>query len=328
MLLPYCYWKRYGDTAFLKKFYPVMRGYAEFMIANTGHKSKKAAKENPYDQYVYEKGMHLGEWLEPEEFQDKIAGHSALHTEEATAYLHYTMRCMAEAALALRKAEDAARYSEYAEGAKKAYRYLFLRSGAPDTDRQAKLVRPLALGLAEGDEELKKALEDRLAQAVERREYRIATGFLSTPFVLGTLTKAGRVDLAYKMPENEQCPGWLYEVDQGATTIWEDWEKKLSQNHYSPGAVCQWLFDTAAGIRVDGENRFVIRPIPGGSLTWAEASYHSIYGEVRSRWERTGKVLTLRVTIPANTFGRVVLPDRTTHQCIAGEYAFTWKQAE
>jgi len=267
VLLPYRYWKRYGDRSFLEEFYPVMRGLAEFMIAGTGHKSKKAAKENPYNQYVYEKGMHLGEWLEPEEFQDKIAaGHSALHTEEATAYLHYTMRHMAEVAQALGKTEDTARYAEYAEGAKKAYHHLFLQNGAPDTDRQAKLVRPLALGLAEGDEEIKKALEARLIQAVERREYRIATGFLSTPFVLGTLTKAGQVDLAYKMLENEQCPGWLYEMNQGATTIWEDWEGKLSQNHYSPGAVCQWLFDTAAGIRVDGENRFVIRPIPGGTL--------------------------------------------------------------
>lgn len=88
----------------MEKFYPVMRGFAEFMIANTGHKSKKAAKETTYNKYVYEKGMHLGEWLESEEFQDKIAaGHSALHTEEATAYLHYTMRHMVEAAQALGK---------------------------------------------------------------------------------------------------------------------------------------------------------------------------------------------------------------------------------
>lgn len=204
VLLPYRYWKRYGDRSFLEKFYPVMRGFAEFMIANTGHKSKKAAKETTYNKYVYEKGMHLGEWLEPEEFQDKIAaGHSALHTEEATAYLHYTMRHMVEAAQALGKTADAARYAEYAEGAKKAYNHLFLKNGALDTDRQAKLVRPLALGLASDDEAVRKALEARLVQAVERREYRIATGFLSTPFVLGTLTKAGRVDLAYKMLENE-----------------------------------------------------------------------------------------------------------------------------
>lgn len=187
-------------------------------------------------------------------------------------------------------------------------------------------MRPLALGHAEGDEALKKALEDRLAQAVEHREYRIATGFLSTPFILHTLAEAGRADLAYKMLENEQCPGWLYEVDQGATTIWENWEGTLSQNHYSPGAVCQWLFGSVAGICPDGENRFVICPIPGGSLTWAEASYHSIYGKVRSRWERTGKVLTLRVTIPANTSAGLVLPDGTTQLCAAGEHYFTWEQ--
>ena len=79
----------------------------------------------------------------------------------------------------------------------------------------------------------------------------------------------GRADLAYRMLENEKQPGWLYEVKQGATTIWENWEGSASHNHYSPGAVCQWLFDTVAGIVPDGENHFVIRPVPGGDMTWA-----------------------------------------------------------
>lgn len=46
--------------------------------------------------------------------------------------------------------------------------------------------------------------------------------------------------------------------NRGATTVWEDWEGTVSHNHYSPSAVCQWLFDTAAGIRVEGENHFVL----------------------------------------------------------------------
>lgn len=90
---------------------------------------------------------------------------------------------------------------------------MFFSEGAPDTDRQAKLVRPLALGLLE--ESQKKAAQKRLARAVENRQYRIGTGFLSTPFILPVLTEAGYAKLAYKMLENRQAPGWLYEVEQG-----------------------------------------------------------------------------------------------------------------
>ena len=130
------------------------------------------------------------------------------------------------------------------------------------------------------------------------------------------------------MLENEQCPGWLYQVNRGATTNWESWEGYTgyqgtgSYNHYSPGAVCQWLFDTCAGIRVDGENRFSIAPVPGGSLTHAEASYLSSYGKVSSRWERTEKGVRYTVDIPANCTAEIILPDGRQEQVEAGEYVY------
>lgn len=322
VLVPYRYWKRYGDTEILRENYETMRKYAMYMISRTGHKDKKAAKTNPYNKYIYEKGFHLGEWLEPEEFQEKIAaGHAALHTEEATAYLHYTMDCMAEIAHVLEKEEDEKLFVEYADGAARAYDYLFLQSGTIDTDRQAKLVRPLGLGLLSGEK--KASVQKRLLKAVEKRQYCIGTGFLSTPFVLPVLTEAGFVEAAYKMLENEQAPGWLAEVNAGATTIWEDWEGNVSHNHYSPGAVCQWLFDTVAGIRVEGENYFSITPVPGGSLTEARAQYRSIYGTVRVCWKKQeNSSVTYEIVIPANTTATLFLADGTRKELEPGSYVF------
>ena len=327
ILIPYRYWKRYGDEQQLRDSYDSMKAAAMFMIQNTGHKDKKAAKANPYNRYVYEKGMHLGEWLEPKEFQEEISAKSRpSHPEECTAYLHYSMEHMAEVADFLGKKEDKALFREYADGAKKAYQWLFLCDGAPDTDRQAKLVRPLAFCLADGKR--KEAVENRLAQAIVNREYKIATGFLSTPFLLGTLTDMGRADLAYKVLENEECPGWLYQVNHGATTNWESWEGFTgyqgtgSYNHYSPGTVCQWLFDTVAGIRVDGENHFVIAPIPGGTLSYAGGSYRSLYGEVKSRWEKTDSSVRFEIEIPANCTAEIRLPDGRTEKVCAGRFEY------
>ena len=127
------------------------------------------------------------------------------------------------------------------------------------------------------------------------------------------------------MLENEQAPGWLYEVNANATTIWEDWEGKVSLNHYSPGAVCSWLFDTVCGIRVAGENHFRIAPVPGGSLTFAEAKYTSLYGTVRSRWEKTANGFCLALDIPANTSAEIHLPGGKTCALNAGTYRFEWQ---
>lgn len=327
ILIPYRYWKRYGDEQQLRACYDMMKAAAMFMIHNTGHKDRRQAKANPYNRYVYEKGMHLGEWLEPKEFQEEISAKSRpSHPEECTAYLHFSMKHMTEVAHVLGHSADEKLFREYAHGARQAYQWMFLRQGAPDTDRQAKLVRPLAFGLAEGATE--KALEDRLVRAVEHRAYKVGTGFLSTPFLLSTLTGMGRPDLAYKVLENEECPGWLYQVEHGATTNWESWEGYTgyqgtgSYNHYSPGAVCQWLFDTCAGIRVEGENHFILAPIPGGTLTQAEARYLSPYGRVESRWEKVDGSTRFTFSVPANCTADIHLPDGRTETVCAGRYTY------
>lgn len=109
----------------------------------------------------------------------------------------------------------------------------------------------------------------------------LGTGFLSTPLILDVLAK---IDLsyAYRLLENEEMPGWIYMPKMGATTIRESWEGTearggvASLDHYSKGAVCEWLFNSMCGIIVDGENHFVIKPQPGGSFSFANAEYKSV----------------------------------------------------
>ena len=313
-LVPWRYYLRYGDQQALKNSWPLIEKYADYLLGHLGLTDKKAGKANPDNAFTYEKGVHLGEWLEPEEFRDKVYGTKAKHPEECTAYLYYSINTISKIAKLLGK--PTAAYDSCAEGAKKAY----LRFAELDTDRQAKLVRPLALGLLDG--ETKEKAQRRLKKAVENYRYRVGTGFLSTPFLLPVLTESGNAETAYKMLENTEKPGWLGEVLDGATTIWENWEGDLSQNHYSPGAVCQWLFDTCAGIRLEGENHFIIAPVPGGTLTHAEASYLSPYGEVESRWEKTETGIHYTIAIPSNCTAEIRLPGRETVQATSGSYTF------
>lgn len=330
IFIPYRLYQMYGDETFLRRCYPSMRAFAEFSI-------RRAAKtfitrwfrKNPYKKYTYDCFQHFGEWLEPKGVEpgNFIINSSLPRPEEATAYFHYQMRCMSEAAEILGLEADRARYAEYADGAKKAYNYLFVKDGAIDTDRQAKLVRPLALGLLEGEAKL--TVEHRLEQAWARNEWKIGTGFLSTPFILPVLTAADRLDAAFKVLENEECPGWLYEPKHGATTIWESWEgydpeghPKASHNHYAFGAVCEWLFDTVAGIRVAGENEFRIAPRFGGSLTYGGASYRSVFGEVTSSWALDNGSFRLKVTMPCNCTASVVMPNGEIHIIESGLHVF------
>ena len=180
-----------------------------------------------------------------------------------------------------------------------------------DTDRQAKLVRPLHLNLL--TEQQAEYAKQRLLKALDNYGWRLGTGFLSTPFILDVLTNMD-IEYAYRLLENEELPGWLCMPKLGATTIWENWEgpntdKPASLNHYSKGAVCRWLFDTTCGIHVDGENHFTIAPQPGGQFTHATASYQSIYGLVESGWKKTETGFVFTVAVPVNCTASIHLPN-------------------
>ena len=301
-MIPWRYYLRYGDKQVLESAWPMIAKYADYLV----HQIEKDGH--------YEKGIHLGEWLEPEEFQDKVFGAKTKHPEECTAYLYYSMTTIAQIAKTLGKPTEA--YEQFAAGAKKAYPQF----AELDTDRQAKLVRPLTLGLLDG--KTKENAQQRLKKAAKNYRYRVGTGFLSTPFLLPVLTEAGETETAYKMLENTEKPGWLGEVKDGATTVWENWEGTASLNHYSPGAVCQWLFDTCAGIRVEDKNHFIIVPVPGGTLTHAEASYLSPYGKVESRWGKNKEKLTFTIIIPANCTAEIRLPDGRKETVTAGRHEY------
>ena len=115
-------------------------------------------------------------------------------------------------------------------------------------------------------------------------------------------------------------PGWLYMPRIGATTIWEDWNGPTSNtgmgggiaslNHYSKGAVCEWIFSELCGVKVYGENHFVIAPHPGGHFTHASFSYDSIYGTVSCAWhiQEDGKY-KFDIVVPPNTTADIILPD-------------------
>ena len=321
--------KLYRDESLLQAYYPRMAQYARFMIRRCGKKMPffgeniRLSKENR--KYFVNQGQSYGEWSEPADICTfRWTDFCAPHPEVSTAYTAHVMDIMAKAAEKYGTPEDVTLFRRYHEGCKRAYRELVTTDACPlDTDRQARLVRPLAFGLL--NEEQTAFAQKRLLRALENYGWRLGTGFLSTPLILDVLADID-IEAAYRLLENEQLPGWLAMPRLGATTIWESWEGPYntqgagagSLNHYSKGAVCAWLFRTVCGIRITGENEFGIAPRPGGSLTRAAAVYTSIYGRVESRWEKTERGVAFTVTVPANCRAHIRLPDKREFTQTAG----------
>lgn len=332
ILIPYRFWKHYGDEEIIHEYYDRMVRYANFMISRCGKWGGPLAKPiagipSDLKKYIVNCGQGYGEWAEP---ADVHAMHwtdcAAPHPEVSTAYTAYVIGLMEEIANQLGKAQDAAHFHKYAIGCRKAYQALVdTEAFTLDTDRQAQLVRPLSFHLLNKTQT--EYAKKRLIEALEHYQWRLGTGFLSTPLILDALASYD-LDATYRLLENEQMPGWLFMSKNGTTTIWEAWEGTEAQggiaslDHYSKGAVCAWVMKTMCGIQPAGENKFIIAPKIGGHFTSASGRYDSIYETVQVRWTKENDKIKYYVEIPCNTSARLQLPNQEEKKLEAGVYTF------
>jgi len=334
VLIPWRYAEINRDDSILETFYDSMAKYARFMERRCGKSmplfSKRYDMPKEAKRYFVNQGQSYGEWAEPADvdggfhWQDFVAP----HPEVSTAYTCYVLGLMAKIAKRLGHDADAEEFQAYSDGCKAAYRELVKTEPfSLDTDRQARLVRPLYLDLLDGEQT--EFAKKRLIRALENYGWRLGTGFLSTPLILYVLSEID-TEAAYRLLENEELPGWLSMPKAGATTIWEAWEGPNSTqggigslNHYSKGAMVEWLFSTMCGIRVDGDNHFTIAPKPGGHFTEAAASYVSVFGRIESKWERKDGKTTYSIGVPCSCEATIILPSGGTETVGAGLHFYT-----
>jgi alpha-L-rhamnosidase len=148
----------------------------------------------------------------------------------------------------------------------------------------------------------------------------LTTGFVGTPFLCRALSDNGYADLAFMLLMRKEYPSWLYPVTKGATTIWERWDgiktdgtfqdyTMNSFNHYSYGAIGEWIYSYVGGIEIDPENpgyrHFFLHPHPGGGLSYACTKLTTMYGKIVSDWELAVGEMKYRCTVPPNTSATV-----------------------
>lgn len=326
--VPYTLYQFYGDPAVFEKVYATVRSYVEYNRKRAVKKNfRHFWKHGEHYQYILDTGYHYGEWMEPGAnlMKEGLKGVFMPDEEVATAWWYHTTEQLADMAKILGKTQDEVCYRQLAGRIRSAYQKEFLKDGRIRSKRICRYVRPLYMGLVQGEEAERIAAQ--LNQKCIENNYRIGTGFLTTYKLLPTLSEYGYSDTAYRILQNREYPGWMYAIEKGATTTWENWKgidengkPHDSLNHYSAGSVTAWLFGYCAGIQPleAGYRRIAIRPIPGGGLRWAKARYDSCRGEIVSEWRVEKKRFHLNLTTPVEA--RVTMPDGTVYEKTPGTY--------
>lgn len=343
IIVPWIVWKQFGDTQIIDECWESMNRYMDHITATKyDHTALKA--ENNNRQYA--------DWLSYEPMESWSNSYRKPGSKEimpeaidywnflSAAYWAMDASMMVDMAAATGR--DTAPYKKMAVDARARIKKRFLNGdGTFKTPilntMQTPALFALKAGVVEG--KAKEAMIARLRQNFAEHDNCLQTGFLGTSILMSTLTENGMSDIAYELLFQRKNPSWLYSVDNGATTIWERWNSYTlengvgpngmnSFNHYAYGCVCEWIWETAAGIAADpaapGFRHIIMSPIPDKRLGHITAEYRSAAGLIKSAWRYEGEKWIWNFTIPEGATATVTIPGESVWQVYtAGDYTIT-----
>ncbi len=340
-IVPWEIYKAFGNKADLKKQLPMMKKWVEY-IHHAGPQ-----------EYLWLGGFHYGDWLAMDAGEDSYVGATS-NDLIASAFFAYSTSLLIKAGEAV--GEDMSEYRELYKNVRNAFRSYFMENGMPkeefpftevgrashapvDTVRkgmtQTAIVLILHFDLCNDDE--RPALAEKLVELIHANGDRMTTGFVGTPYLLHALSENGYTDIAYMLLMQEKNPSWLYSVCHGATTMWEHWNSLKedgsfwstdmnSFNHYAYGAVFDWIFGVACGIKTcdsaPAYRHIDIAPKPNKCLGFADASIETKFGKVRVHWYYKGDRVAYEIEIPQGATATVTLDGKEPMELSAGSYLF------
>jgi len=328
VIVPWTVWKQFGDKQIIEENWEAMEFYMNH-VNDTKYDHVALREENGNFQYA--------DWLSYEALES-TSGQcwgpngvrpEAVHYWSYLSASYWALDATYMADMAKATGRDANKYQQMAETAKAYIREQFMNTdGTFKLDvlntMQTPALFALKNGLVEG--QAKADMVARLRKNFEEHENCLQTGFLGTSILMATLTENGMEDIAYELLFQRKNPSWLYSVDNGATTIWERWNSYMvdegmgprgmnSFNHYAYGCVCEWIWETAAGIASDpaqpGFKHIIMKPIPDKRLGHINAEYQSTAGLIKSAWRYEGDQWIWDFSIPAGATASVTLPGET-----------------
>jgi alpha-L-rhamnosidase len=302
VICPWEVYRTYGEVDVLARNYSVMKRFVEHMRV---HRCKDNIRSHPdVDPW----GGH-GDWLALDGSEGR-EGNTAKDLI-GTAFLAYDLEVIARIAHILKQDHDAKLYLAWRSDVIEAFQKRFLSKGTFTNRTQTAYILSLSFGLLPMN--LRPTVARDLVDDIQKRDFHLSTGFIGTPYICQVLEDNGYLDVAYRLIEQETFPSWLFPVKQGATTIWERWDgwtpeigfqdsQMNSFNHYAYGAVGAWMIRAIAGLEMDAEmpggSHMYIRPRPGGTITAAQAQWHTPRGLASISWRKTSEKLKIDFRVP------------------------------
>jgi len=331
-------WKtfnNYGDIRVLEKYYPVMQQWLGYVEKNSPNGLLQKWPDAEYRNWF------LGDWASPDGTDQTAEASVNLVTNCFVAICYETMEKIA-GVLGLNT--DVNIYSiKKKEIRSRIHQELFDTSrNIYGTGSQIDLTYPLLADVV--PDSLIQTVKENLYQEIENNhDGHIACGLVGIPVFTEWTVKNNEADLMYSMLKKKDYPGYLYMIENGATTTWEHWNGQRSRIHNCYNGVGSWFYQALGGIQFDentpGYQHLLIEPqIPKG-ITWANTTKETPYGSVTVNWKIENNTFSMDILIPPNCTAMIAIPEGVINYQLngtlitnkqsfveieSGKYIFVW----
>ena len=241
---------------------------------------------------------------------------AAITPVEVTSSGYYYQNLLRTAFFAdlLGKKADAADCRKRAERIRKSFLKKFAHADGSFSDRApTATAAALYFGLVDSAK-MEKSVK-ALVKQVREHEHKADFGILGAKYIPRVLADHGYADDALEIITQKEFPGWGWQVEHGATSLWENWNGKDSQNHIMFGDISAWMYQYLGGIRplkeTPGFRKFEIKPCFVKKLDYVKACHVSPYGPIKSEWTRKNGKIRCEFMIPAGSKADIILPGKT-----------------
>lgn len=305
--VPYQFYKHFGNTALLEKYYHNMRRYIDYLEAHSEFGLVTSDKAGEWC---------LGDWCGPNIlYPDKdITSHNQQVVLPAamvnTYFMVKSLEKMCHIARLIDKTEDIAEYEEKIALRKNAVRAAYFNAFDDNFIMNIQGANAFGVDIGLGNENTYK----NLVSYYEKLGH-FDTGIFATDILIRTLFEKGDAELALKLLTNNGEQGYEHWRINGATTFHEYWDSNRSRSHNHPmfGAPVAYFFEYLLGIRqpkdCGGYNELIIAPECIEKFGYMNGSMMIPAGKVAVSYVNKDGITEFTIEIPEGVNAEFVYKD-------------------
>ncbi len=315
-LLAVLSYTHYGDPRPARENYAGIKKWVYYLLSRS-------------DNYIMDYSYY-GDWVYPGCYEAERADGLCI----STFYLYWHLALAERVARIAGMSADEKEFHRHAEKCAAAINEKYFNEKLASYSRGSQAENAIALSLGLVPEKHRERVAENLYSNVKEHNHHSTCGNIGYRHLFYMLSEYGHADEVIRVLNNPEYPGWGFMLREGATSVWERWEKEMdvemdSFDHPMFGSYDAFFYRYLGGIGISddacGCDKITVAPVCVKELDFVDCSFDTVRGKVVSCWKRENGTINYHIEIPASVTAEIVLCGK---KCVRGEGSYDFVEKE